>query len=127
MSGTFGELGESMRRVRLRGRLAVGLSFAAVLVLGLAAWVVWPRSTPRLSPAERPLVGRWCRPYTLSAPGDGAMVLELTEGRTFRIGVFGPEVRLDAARQKAVAQLLLDESVRLSDALGFGSSGRKRA
>lgn len=43
------------------------------------------------------------------------------------IGVFGPEVRLDASRQKAVAQLLLDEAVRLSDALGFGSSSRKRA
>jgi DNA-binding IclR family transcriptional regulator len=43
------------------------------------------------------------------------------------IGVFGPEVRLDPARQKAIAHLLMDESVRLSEALGFGSAGRKRA
>lgn len=34
------------------------------------------------------------------------------------IGVFGPEVRLDNARQKEIAQLLLRESAVLSDALG---------
>lgn len=34
------------------------------------------------------------------------------------IGVFGPEVRLDAGRQKEVAQLLLLESQMLSEALG---------
>lgn len=38
------------------------------------------------------------------------------------IGVFGPEVRLDAARQKQVAHLLLQESARLSEALGFGTA-----
>lgn len=37
------------------------------------------------------------------------------------MGVFGPEVRLDSARQKEVAKLLLDESVRLSELLGFGA------
>jgi IclR family transcriptional regulator, acetate operon repressor len=36
------------------------------------------------------------------------------------IGVFGPEVRLDAARQKEVANLLLEEALRLSESLGFG-------
>ncbi|MBK0392627.1 IclR family transcriptional regulator [Ramlibacter algicola] len=36
------------------------------------------------------------------------------------MGVFGPEVRLDSARQKQVANLLLEESVRLSESLGFG-------
>lgn len=36
------------------------------------------------------------------------------------MGVFGPEVRLDAGRQKEVANLLLEEAVRLSEALGFG-------
>ncbi len=35
------------------------------------------------------------------------------------MGVFGPEVRLGSARQKEVAQLLLNESIRLSEALGF--------
>jgi IclR family transcriptional regulator, acetate operon repressor len=34
------------------------------------------------------------------------------------IGVFGPEVRLDATRQKAVARLLLQEAKALSEALG---------
>lgn len=38
------------------------------------------------------------------------------------IGVFGPEVRLDAARQKAIANLLLEGSLKLSEALGFGSA-----
>jgi DNA-binding IclR family transcriptional regulator len=36
------------------------------------------------------------------------------------LGVFGPEVRLDAGRQKKFAQLLMEESARLSEALGFG-------
>ena len=36
------------------------------------------------------------------------------------MGVFGPEVRMDSARQKQVANLLLEESVRLSESLGFG-------
>lgn len=36
------------------------------------------------------------------------------------IGVFGPEVRLDASGQKAIANLLLEESLKLSEALGFG-------
>lgn len=39
------------------------------------------------------------------------------------IGVFGPEVRLDTARQKEIANLLQEESVRLSEALGFGTGG----
>ncbi len=37
------------------------------------------------------------------------------------IGIFGPEVRLDAPRQNEVANLLLEASVRLSEALGFGA------
>jgi IclR family acetate operon transcriptional repressor len=41
------------------------------------------------------------------------------------MGVFGPEVRMDAARQKAIAKLLLDESVRLSEALGFGTPAKQ--
>lgn len=40
------------------------------------------------------------------------------------IGVFGPEVRLDAARQKEIAKLLLEESARLSEALGFERAAR---
>lgn len=36
------------------------------------------------------------------------------------MGVFGPEVRLDGKRQSEVAQMLLEESVRLSECLGFG-------
>jgi IclR family transcriptional regulator, acetate operon repressor len=43
------------------------------------------------------------------------------------IGVFGPEVRLDASRQKEIAKLLLEESVRLSEALGFGIVAEKSA
>lgn len=35
------------------------------------------------------------------------------------MGVFGPEVRLDAGRQKELAKLLLEESLKLSEALGF--------
>lgn len=35
------------------------------------------------------------------------------------MGVFGPEVRLDAARQKNIAKLLMEESVKLSEALGL--------
>ncbi len=41
------------------------------------------------------------------------------------MGVFGPEVRLDAARQKEVANLLLEASVKLSEALGFGTAARR--
>lgn len=41
------------------------------------------------------------------------------------MGVFGPEVRLDSARQKEIAELLLEESVRLSEALGFGGAMTK--
>lgn len=41
------------------------------------------------------------------------------------MGVFGPEVRLDPARQKEIAKLLLEESVRLSEALGFGGAMTK--
>lgn len=37
------------------------------------------------------------------------------------IGVFGPEVRLDAGLQKRIAQMLQEESVKLSEALGFGT------
>jgi IclR family acetate operon transcriptional repressor len=37
------------------------------------------------------------------------------------MGVFGPEVRLDASRQKEIANLLLEEAVKLSEALGFGT------
>jgi DNA-binding IclR family transcriptional regulator len=37
------------------------------------------------------------------------------------MGVFGPEVRLDALRQKEIAKLLLSESMKLSEALGFGA------
>lgn len=43
------------------------------------------------------------------------------------IGVFGPEVRLHSARQKAVAKLLQEESARLSEALGFGTVASRRA
>ncbi|MFZ3118018.1 MAG: IclR family transcriptional regulator [Variovorax sp.] len=35
------------------------------------------------------------------------------------IGVFGPEVRLDVTRQKAIGTLLLKEALKLSEALGF--------
>lgn len=38
------------------------------------------------------------------------------------MGVFGPEVRMDPARQKEIANLLLDESLKLSEALGFGTA-----
>ncbi len=41
------------------------------------------------------------------------------------IGVFGPEVRLDAARQKEIAKLLLEEAARLSEALGFSARLQK--
>ena len=43
------------------------------------------------------------------------------------IGVFGPEVRLTPERRLELAQLLMNESVKLSDALGFGSSAKARA
>lgn len=43
------------------------------------------------------------------------------------IGVFGPEVRLDAARLKQLAKLLLDESAALSGMLGYGSAERVSA
>ena len=42
------------------------------------------------------------------------------------LGVFGPEVRLDAARQKEAVNLLLEEAVKLSEALGFGVAVRAR-
>ena len=35
------------------------------------------------------------------------------------IGVYGPEVRLSAARQQQIARILLEESGKLSEALGF--------
>ena len=35
------------------------------------------------------------------------------------MGVYGPEVRLNTARQQQIARLLIDESVKLSEALGF--------
>ena len=41
------------------------------------------------------------------------------------MGVFGPEVRLDAGRQKEVANLLMEEAVRLSEALGFGKVDKR--
>lgn len=37
------------------------------------------------------------------------------------IGVFGPEVRMDAARIKQIVKLLLEESAKLSAMLGYGS------
>jgi DNA-binding IclR family transcriptional regulator len=44
------------------------------------------------------------------------------------LGVFGPEARLNAARQQQIAGLLKEEAAKLSQALGFGAatdSGRK--
>jgi hypothetical protein len=41
--------------------------------------------------------------------------------------VFGPEVRLVASRQKEIAKLLQEESVKLSEALGFGTPAKQRA
>ncbi|AGU49363.1 transcriptional regulator, IclR family [Variovorax paradoxus B4] len=35
------------------------------------------------------------------------------------MGVYGPEVRLNATRQQQIARLLIDESAKLSEALGF--------
>jgi DNA-binding IclR family transcriptional regulator len=43
------------------------------------------------------------------------------------LGVFGPEVRLTDARQKQIAELLMNESQKLSEALGFGSAVRRAA
>lgn len=43
------------------------------------------------------------------------------------IGVFGPEVRLDSGRLKQLANLLLDESGKLSGMLGYGSAERLNA
>lgn len=37
------------------------------------------------------------------------------------IGVFGPEVRLDAARLESIAKMLQEESMNLSSMLGYGS------
>ena len=37
------------------------------------------------------------------------------------IGVYGPEVRMNATRQRQIAKLLLDEVAKLSAALGFGA------
>lgn len=41
------------------------------------------------------------------------------------LGVFGPEVRLNAARQKLIAALLRDDAAKLSVVLGFGSKDAK--
>lgn len=41
------------------------------------------------------------------------------------LGVFGPEVRLNATRQKQIAALLKDDAAKLSVALGFGSKAAK--
>lgn len=41
------------------------------------------------------------------------------------IGVFGPEVRLNATRQQQIAELLKVEARRLSEAFGFGSKTKK--
>ena len=41
------------------------------------------------------------------------------------MGVFGPEVRLTPARQDEVADMLLEESVKLSEILGFGVAARR--
>ena len=43
------------------------------------------------------------------------------------IGVFGPEVRLDAARQRRIASLLITQAARLSESLGFVPSPTPRA
>jgi DNA-binding IclR family transcriptional regulator len=40
------------------------------------------------------------------------------------VGVLGPEVRLNSARQKEVAKILLAESAKLSEALGFTNDAR---
>lgn len=37
------------------------------------------------------------------------------------MGVFGPEVRIGSSKQKEIAQLLLSEAEKLSQALGYGS------
>lgn len=42
------------------------------------------------------------------------------------IGVFGPEVRLNSARQQQIAQLLIAEAAVLSEALGFDGTGDRR-
>lgn len=42
------------------------------------------------------------------------------------LGVFGPEVRMDNARLKEVAAALQDEAMKLSQALGYGSTERAR-
>ena len=42
------------------------------------------------------------------------------------LGVFGPEVRLGAAQLKQIVNLLQDESVKLSEALGFGAAPKRR-
>lgn len=41
------------------------------------------------------------------------------------LGVFGPDVRMNAARQKHAASLLLQESRRLSESLGFDDSSKR--
>jgi IclR family acetate operon transcriptional repressor len=43
------------------------------------------------------------------------------------IGVFGPEVRLNASLQHRIANLLMDQSGKLSAALGLGSAVRAQA
>lgn len=41
------------------------------------------------------------------------------------LGVFGPDVRLNASRLKETASLLIQESKRLSEALGFDASAKR--
>lgn len=63
-------------------------------------------------------------------PGAVAIAVPFFEGGgrvAGSLGVFGPEVRVDAARQKEIAQMLLRESARLSEALGFAQPAGKRA
>jgi IclR family transcriptional regulator, acetate operon repressor len=63
-------------------------------------------------------------------PGAVAVAVPFFDSRSHvagSLGVFGPEVRLDSARQKQLANLLLEESLRLSEALGFGKLAKQRA
>jgi DNA-binding IclR family transcriptional regulator len=63
-------------------------------------------------------------------PGAVAIAVPFFEGSgrvAGSLGVFGPEARVDAARQKEIAQLLLKEGVRLSEALGFAQPAARRA
>ncbi|MEJ7930545.1 IclR family transcriptional regulator [Ramlibacter sp. AN1015] len=81
-----------------------------------------------LKQLETELSGTRRRGYSTSRneliPGAVAVAVPFfdQEGRVAgSVGVFGPEVRLDAARQKALAAMLLDESARLSEMLGYGT------